>query len=67
MAMLRLNIPALMISGGPMLPGGNRDTDLVSMFEGVGRVSKGEMSEAALEKIAENACPGCGSFCRWSW
>ncbi|MBQ4132219.1 MAG: dihydroxy-acid dehydratase [Desulfovibrionaceae bacterium] len=61
MAMLRLNIPALMVSGGPMLPGGSRDTDLVSMFEGVGRVSKGEMSEAALEHMAENACPGCGS------
>ncbi len=61
MAMLRLNIPALMVSGGPMLPGGQRDTDLVSMFEGVGRVSQGEMSEAQLERMAESACPGCGS------
>lgn len=61
MAMLRLNIPALLVSGGPMLPGGSRDTDLVSMFEGVGRVSKGEMSAEELEHMAENACPGCGS------
>ncbi len=61
MAMLRLNIPALMVSGGPMLPGGNRDTDLVSMFEGVGMVSKGSMTELELERMAESACPGCGS------
>ena len=61
MAMLRLNIPALMVSGGPMLPGGERNTDLVSMFEGVGRVSQGKMSEAELERMAESACPGCGS------
>ena len=61
MAMLRLNIPAIMVSGGPMLPGGQRDTDLVSMFEGVGRVSQGKMSEAELERMAESACPGCGS------
>ena len=61
MAMLRLNIPAIMVSGGPMLPGGNKDTDLVSMFEGVGRVSKGVMNEDELEHMAESACPGCGS------
>ena len=61
MAMLRLNIPAIMVSGGPMLPGGQRDTDLVSMFEGVGRVSQGKMSEVELERMAESACPGCGS------
>lgn len=65
MAMLRLNIPAIMVSGGPMLPGGlpggNHNLDLVTMFEGVGKVSHGDLAEAELEKMAETACPGCGS------
>ena len=60
MAMLRLNIPAIMVSGGPMYAGPNR-TDLLSLFEGVGRVRRGEMDEAALAKLEECACPGCGS------
>lgn len=65
MAMLRLNIPAVLVSGGPMLAGAamkNGDnSDLISVFEGVGRVRVGSMTEAELEDLTEHACPGCGS------
>jgi dihydroxy-acid dehydratase len=63
MAMLRLNVPAVLVSGGPMLAGTSSGgpTDLISVFEGVGRVRKGEMSEEELEEMALSACPGCGS------
>jgi dihydroxy-acid dehydratase len=58
--MMRLNIPSVYVSGGPMLagPGG---TDLISVFEGVGKHSVGKLSDAGLRDLAENACPGCGS------
>jgi len=63
MATLRLNIPALVISGGPMLAGrvGNQSVDLVSVFEAVGAVQAGRMSEAELGQLEDQACPGCGS------
>ncbi|MGE4297471.1 MAG: dihydroxy-acid dehydratase [Desulfovibrionaceae bacterium] len=63
MAMLRLNIPAILVSGGPMYAGAHKGeaSDLITVFEAVGRVSKGEMSEEELEEMAEGACPGCGS------
>ena len=63
MAMLRLNIPSIMISGGPMLPGKfeGQTVDLITVFEGVGKVKIGSMSEAELERMEECACPGCGS------
>ncbi len=63
MAMLRLNIPAILISGGPMMAGKSIQgkSDLISVFEGVGRVRVGSMSEAELEDLTECACPGCGS------
>lgn len=63
MAMLRLNIPALMVSGGPMLTGRFRgqDTHLISVFEGVGKVKAGTMSESELAELENAACPGCGS------
>jgi len=63
MAMLRLNIPSIMISGGPMLPGKfeGRTIDLITVFEGVGKVKSGGMTEADLERMEECACPGCGS------
>jgi dihydroxy-acid dehydratase len=63
MAMLRLNIPSIMISGGPMLPGKfeGRTIDLITVFEGVGKVKSGGMTEAELERMEECACPGCGS------
>jgi len=63
MAMLRLNIPSIMISGGPMLPGkfDGQTVDLITVFEGVGKVQSGSMSVEDLERMEECACPGCGS------
>jgi dihydroxy-acid dehydratase len=63
MAMLRLNIPSIIVSGGPMLPGkfDGRTVDLITVFEGVGKVKSGSMSEEELERMEECACPGCGS------
>src|SRR5574340_509610 len=59
-AMVRINIPAVYVSGGPMLAGpGN--TDLISVFEAVGKHSAGKMGEGELRGLAERACPGCGS------
>ncbi|MGA2961897.1 MAG: dihydroxy-acid dehydratase [Candidatus Korobacteraceae bacterium] len=59
-AMVRINIPAVYVSGGPMLAG-HGNTDLISIFEGVGRHSVGKMTEEDLRTLAEEACPGCGS------
>ena len=64
MAAVRLNIPAIFVSGGPMLAGrmaGDRCVDLSNVFEAVGKVAKGEMSQSELEELEEVACPGCGS------
>jgi len=63
MAALRLNLPAILISGGPMLAGRyqGREVDLITVFEGVGAVKAGKISEAELKDLAECACPGCGS------
>lgn len=63
MAAARVNVPTVFISGGPMLAGRfkGRDIDLISVFEGVGAVSSGNMSEEELAEIEEAACPGCGS------
>jgi dihydroxy-acid dehydratase len=59
-AMVRINIPAVYVSGGPMLAGA-RGTDLITIFEAVGKHSVGKMSDQELRELAENACPGCGS------
>ncbi len=59
-AMARINIPSVYVSGGPMLSG-RGNSDLISVFEGVGRHSAGKMSEGELQRLAERACPGCGS------
>jgi len=67
MAAVRLNVPSIFISGGPMLAGklhkdgSCRTVDLISVFTAVGGVMQGEMSEAELEEIEIAACPGCGS------
>ena len=64
MAMMRLNIPSVLVSGGPMLPGSldtARKGDLITVFEGVGRVRNGQMTEEELARWEERACPGCGS------
>ncbi|MEE8398240.1 MAG: dihydroxy-acid dehydratase [Desulfobacterales bacterium] len=59
-AMVRLNIPSVYVSGGPMLasPAGG---DLISIFESVGKHSVGEISDRKLRRLAETSCPGCGS------
>lgn len=64
MAMLRLNLPSILISGGPMLPGKNlhnKPADLITVFEAVGKVGSGQISNEEMEYLEENACPGCGS------
>ncbi|MFP4212557.1 MAG: dihydroxy-acid dehydratase [Desulfohalobiaceae bacterium] len=63
MAMLRLNLPAICISGGPMLAGEyqGRKVDLISVFEAVGQARRGLISEAELQELEQSACPGCGS------
>jgi len=63
MAALRLNIPAIVISGGPMLAGRHRGKtiDLISVFEGVGAVKAKKMSAADLAEMEDSACPTCGS------
>jgi len=63
MAMLRVNIPSVMVSGGPMLTGRfkGKDVHLVSVFEGVGRVKANTMTEEELCELENSACPGCGS------
>lgn len=63
MAALRLNIPAIFISGGPMLAGklAGKAVDLISVFEGVGAVKAKRMTQNELKKLEDCACPGCGS------
>ncbi len=63
MAALRLNIPAIIISGGPMLAGTyqGRAVDLITVFEGVGAVKSGRLAEDELRHLEDAACPGCGS------
>ena len=64
MAAARLNIPAIYISGGPMLTGRyqGEDTDLTKgCFEAVGQCTSGKISEAELEGMSSVACPTCGS------
>ncbi|AHB13528.1 dihydroxy-acid dehydratase [Dehalococcoides mccartyi] len=67
MAACRLNIPSIFVSGGPMLAGRLRKNDQVScvdlnsVFEAVGQVAKGQMTEEELLELEKVACPGCGS------
>jgi dihydroxy-acid dehydratase len=63
MAMLRLNVPAVFMYGGSILPGKfrGRDVTVVDVFEGVGRHSAGTMSDAELHELECMACPGAGA------
>jgi dihydroxy-acid dehydratase len=66
MAAARLNLPTIVVSGGPMLAGdhpsqpGTR-VDLITVFEAVGAVKSGQMTESELSAIEDAACPTCGS------
>jgi dihydroxy-acid dehydratase len=67
MAAVRLNLPAVFVSGGPMLAGKFvqrntvRSVDLITVFQAVGKVAKGKMTKAELQELEMVACPGCGS------
>lgn len=67
MAAVRLNVPAIFVSGGPMLAGqlhrasGAVPVDVNSIFEAVGQVTAGKMTQTELTELEEAACPGCGS------
>jgi dihydroxy-acid dehydratase len=64
MGALRLNIPTVFVSGGPMEAGRKKDgtkIDLVSVFEGVGQFGNGTINKAALDELETSACPTCGS------
>ncbi|KAE9634531.1 MAG: dihydroxy-acid dehydratase [Epulopiscium sp.] len=63
MAAARLNIPTVVVSGGPMLPGNveGKRMSLTDVFEAVGAVKAGKMTEEELLKCEESACQSCGS------
>lgn len=63
MAAGRLNIPAVVVSGGPMLAGRykGKDISVSTMFEAAGKVESGQMDENELARMECLACPGCGS------
>jgi dihydroxy-acid dehydratase len=64
MATVRLNIPTIFVSGGPMKAGRTSDgraIDLVSVFEGVGAYKAGRITEAELKELEDKGCPSCGS------
>jgi len=64
MAAMRLDIPTIFISGGPMKAGKSKegeDIDLVSVFEGIGAYKEGDIDEEELKDIEDHACPGWGS------
>jgi dihydroxy-acid dehydratase len=63
MAMLRLNLPAILVSGGPMLAGNleGKAIDLVNVFEAVGAMYTGRITNDAFLKLENAACPGVGS------
>jgi dihydroxy-acid dehydratase len=77
MATMRLNIPTVFVSGGPMAAGvaqqttdgelpahlrpASQKSDLISVFKGVGELQTGKISEEQLKKLEQSACPTCGS------
>jgi len=63
MAAARLNVPSIVVTGGPMLTGvlDGKRASFASISEAVGKVLAGEMSEGELKRLEDSACPGCGS------
>ena len=62
-AAMRMNIPSVLLSGGPMLAGtvGSKKLGLDKVFEAVGRYKSGKMNDGELEELETCACPGAGS------
>lgn len=63
MALGRVNIPSIMLTGGPMMPGEwqGQTLDFISASEAVGAVKAGKLSEREAKEIEDRCCPGCGS------
>ncbi|PSP51434.1 dihydroxy-acid dehydratase [Halobacteriales archaeon QH_1_68_42] len=63
MAAIRTDLPSVFLYGGSIMPGehGGREITIQNMFEGVGAVATGDMTEAELEEMERHACPGAGS------
>ncbi len=63
MAAVRLNVPAIFVSGGPMLAGrlDGQPVDVNTVFMAVGKAAQKKMTEAELTELEKAACPGCGS------
>ncbi|MEM3439468.1 MAG: dihydroxy-acid dehydratase [Candidatus Bathyarchaeia archaeon] len=63
MAAARLDIPAIVVTGGPMYPGTyrGRRVDVISVFEAIGELKRGAISEQDLAELEASACPGPGS------
>ncbi|MFB6255432.1 MAG: dihydroxy-acid dehydratase, partial [Haloplanus sp.] len=63
MASIRTDLPSVFLYGGSIMPGehGGREITIQNVFEGVGAVADGEMSEEELDEMERNACPGAGS------
>ncbi|MCU0853056.1 MAG: dihydroxy-acid dehydratase [Thermoplasmata archaeon] len=63
MAVGRLNVPAIILTGGPMMPGiyKDRKLDVISIFEAVGELKAGKITQDDFDEIEKRACPGAGS------
>jgi dihydroxy-acid dehydratase len=63
MAAIRTDLPSVFLYGGSIMPGqhGGREITVQNVFEGVGAVAYGDMTEAELDEMERNACPGAGS------
>ena len=64
MGAVRINVPTIFVSGGPMKAGvtpGGEKVDLISVFEGVGKFSTGQIDEKKLKELEDFGCPTCGS------
>lgn len=63
MAAARINVPSIIVTGGPMCPGiyDDKQVDLISVFEAIGGFQAGEITEEEVRSLEENACPGAGS------
>ena len=63
MGAARMNLPTVLVSGGPMLAGNvnGRKSNLSVTFEAVGAYNSGKISEEELKEFEDHACPGCGS------